>query len=52
MEEGKLEKLEGDPKKADSYKRGNTVVLDRECAGIWEIEQAKESKAETAFVHK
>ena len=25
MREGKLEKLEGDPKKADSYSRGNTV---------------------------
>ena len=25
MGEGKLEKWEGDPKKADSYSRGNTV---------------------------
>ena len=27
MGEGKLEKLEGDPEKADSYSRGNTVGL-------------------------
>ena len=26
MGKGKLEKLEGNPEKADSYKRGNTVV--------------------------
>ena len=25
MGEGKLDKLEGDPEKADSYSRGNTV---------------------------
>ena len=25
--EGKLEKMEGDPKNADSYKQGDTVVL-------------------------
>ena len=26
MGEGKLEKAEGDPEKADSYNRGNTVL--------------------------
>ena len=32
MGEGKLENLEGDPEKADSYSRGNTVVV--LCCGV------------------